>query len=189
LILHTFTFRHCCWRLLAALVLMSAVLSPVWAELLDSAKEYQIKAAYVTKLSNFISWPDERFSDNADTIRICIFGEDPFKNSIDLAAQRVKVKGRGVAIQRLSRNADGTACHIVFISQSEQRSIPFILGSLAGHPILTVSDTQAFLEQGGMVEFYTNVQRQIRLQLAPEAILETDMKVSANLLAIGRKRD
>lgn len=187
----SFTFISRCrwWRLFTVPVLLLGSLPATGAETLSSAKEYQIKAAYIAKLSSFITWPDRRFSSSSDNLKICILGDDPFTNSIDLAAKQMSKKGRSVAIQRLPGNADSTNCHIVFISQSEQRSVPFILGRLMEQPILTISDTDAFLKQGGMVEFYTNAQRQIRLQIDPETVQERGLKVNANLLAISRKKD
>ena len=184
----TFTLRRRWWRCLAPALLLAA-LPPAQAETLDSAREYQIKAAYVAKLASFITWPPERFSGDGDPIRLCILGDDPFKSTIDLAAKQAGVKGHGVAILRQAGDADTANCHIVFISQSEQRRVPFILGRLANQSVLTVSDTDAFLKQGGMVEFYTNAQRQIRLQVDPETVQGSGLKVSANLLAIGRKKD
>ena len=177
------------WWRCPALALLLAVVPPAQAETLDSAKEYQIKAAYTAKLASFITWPDELFSSDSAPIKLCILGDDPFKKSIVLAAERVKAKGRSVEVHRQVNDTDAANCHIVFISQSEQRRVPFIIGRLAEQAVLTVSDTDAFLKQGGMVEFYTNAQRQIRLQVDPETVESGGLKVSSTLLNIGRKRD
>jgi hypothetical protein len=159
------------------------------AETLDSAKEYQIKAAYVAKLAGFVTWPDERFNSASAPLQVCILGEDSFRETIDLAARQAGVKGRSVEVRRMNADADTEACHIVFISQSEQRRMAFILQRLEKQMVLTVSDNPEFLRLGGMVEFYINQQRQIRLQVDPETVQSRGLKVSANLLAIGRKKD
>jgi hypothetical protein len=159
------------------------------AETVEAAKEYQIKAAYTAKLASFITWPDEHFSSEDAPIKLCILGEDLFNTSIDIAAKKVKGKGRSVEVHRQVSDTESATCHILFVSQSEQRRVPFIIGRLIGQPVLTVSDTDAFLKQGGMVEFYTNAQRQIRLQVDPETIQDGGLKVSTTLLNIGRKRD
>lgn len=153
---------------------------------IDSAPEYLIKAAYIAKLANFITWPESTFSDATANLNLCILGEDPFEINIERAAAQVKPDGRNLVIQRFTELEDSTYCHILYISQSERRRLPNILDFLNRRPVLTVSDNETFVQLGGMVELYRNRRRQVRLAVDLESIQEAELKISAKLLRISR---
>ncbi|MBE9561948.1 MAG: YfiR family protein [Proteobacteria bacterium] len=153
-----------------------------------SAKEYQIKAVYLSKLIHFITWPTIAFSSVDAPYQLCILGEDPFKHNIDIVFRDRKIKNRSVIIKRLSQTSTTDRCHILFVAASHLRQVSFIVDNVHNKKkhTLTVSDMPAFIRQGGMIELYSNRKRQVRLAIDPETLLEAKLKVSANLLRISR---
>ena len=163
-------------------------LTTSYAATKTSAKEYQIKAVYLSKLIHFVTWPDEAFNTPDTPYQLCILGEDPFKYRIDIIFRNKKIKNRNIEINRLQYLSESESCHILFISQSHVRQVSFIVDSVQmdSKSMLTVSDTSSFISQGGMIELYNNRKRQVRLAIDPETLQEAGLKISANLLRISR---
>jgi hypothetical protein len=78
---------------------------------------------------------------------------------------------------------------VVFISGSELRRLPAIIGDLRGTRALTVGESADFTALGGMVGLSTKGE-QVRLDINLEATAAEHLKVSARLLALtsGRRR-
>jgi hypothetical protein len=116
----------------------------------SAAEEYEIKAAFLYNLGNYLRFPESSLSDD-DTdqlFQICILGKDPFQQNIDSAAEGEKIQGHSPKIRRLQRVQEAEGCHLIFISDSERARLKSILQALNSRPILTVSDMDDFLEQG-----------------------------------------
>ncbi len=174
------------FRLLIILILFVGVSIVSYAATQTSAKEYQIKAVYLSKLIHFITWPTIAFSSVDAPYQLCILGEDPFKHNIDIVFRDRKIKNRSVIIKRLKQATATDHCHILFVAASHLRQVSFIVDNVRNKHTLTVSDMPTFISQGGMIELYSNRKRQVRLAIDPATLLEAKLKVSANLLRISR---
>ncbi|MCZ6675759.1 MAG: YfiR family protein [Candidatus Poribacteria bacterium] len=118
-----------------------------------SAREYQIKAAYLYNFAKFVQWPAEAFKDDTTPITIGILGEDPFSEHLDRIIKNKTAQGRQIKVRRFKGLKDLEFCHILFISESEKKRLKQILESLENLHILTVSETKGFAQSGGMVKF------------------------------------
>jgi YfiR/HmsC-like len=172
-------------RMATFTIVMSLFYPMVYAY--SAAEEYEIKAAFLYNLGNYLRFPASNLSDD-DTdqlFQICILGSDPFQQNIDSAAEGEKIQGHPPKIRRLQRVQEVEGCHILFISTSERARLKSILQALNTRPILTVSDMEDFLEQGGMLAFY-NENNKIRLALDLDKIKSVNIKPSANLLKLAK---
>ncbi len=113
-----------------------------------------------------------------------MIGDNPFGIDLYLVVEDETVEGRKAVIQHLSIVEQANQCQIVFINQSEQAHVTRILTYLQKYPILTVSDMENFVQQGGMVQFFNTVRQKVRFIIAPETVMNAELKVSANLLEI-----
>jgi hypothetical protein len=153
---------------------------------LDAAKEYEIKAAFLFNLGAFVTWPARSF-DNADSpFHICVLGNDPFGERLDVITAGQKISAHPVKILRVSDTVQAQSCEILFISDSEQLRVQAIFDNLQGRPVLTVGDMDNFVIRGGMVQFYPR-NNKIRLMLDPETFSEAGLKPSAHLMRISKR--
>jgi hypothetical protein len=152
---------------------------------LPVAQEYQVKAVFLYRFASFVRWPNSVFANRYTPFRICILGDDPFREEIDITVENESIKGRRIEIQRLSNLAIVNSCQILFISQSQASYLSSILTYLQKKPILTVSDIDTFVEQGGMIQFF-KVGRRVRFYIAPDTVKKTGLQVSGNLLRIAK---
>lgn len=172
------------WLLsLAALCLAGA-----WAAAAGSdagPSEYQVKAAFLYNFTKFTVWPANAFSAATAPIVIGIVGEDPFGKAIDDIVRGEVVGGRELVVKRLPADGDLRSCHLLFISRSEKDRLPAVLSQLKGSPVLTVSDTDRFGEQGGMVNLLL-ANKTIKIEINQAAAEQGGLQISAKLLRLAR---
>ena len=125
----------------------------VAAEEPAGVSEYQVKAAYLYKLTKFTDWPASAFASSNSLMVIGIVGEDPFGKALDDLVSGETVREHPLVVKRLRSGDDLRTCHVLFISRSKKEQVSVLLQKLKGSPVLTVSDTSGFAEQGGMVNF------------------------------------
>lgn len=143
---------------------------------------YKVKAAYLYNFTRLIEWPEESLADPEAPLRVCIVGEDPFGSMLDPMTER-KAKGRGIAIERMSRGDDYGLCHLLFISASEDERLPQILSMIGDRPALTVSDLTDFASQGGIIGFVIR-DGKVRFEINLKRAREVGIRISARLLKI-----
>lgn len=177
-------WRQGVYRSALALVLLCFALLPgMSAYAATAAKEYQIKAVYLFNVVTFIQWPKNLYGARGNKFRLCILGTDPFGTLLKVVTRREKIAGRAIVISRLQSVEEAGECNTIFVSRSEKHQITHILDNVPKYA-LTVSDNDAFVRQGGMVELYTNRRRQVKLAVAPTNMEAGGLSVSSKLLKI-----
>jgi hypothetical protein len=144
-------------------------------------KEYDVKAAFLYHLAEFVEWPPEAFPAAENPLVIGVLGADPFGKALDEIAEDVVVKNRKLKVQRFHNMEEVKTCHILFISQSEAGRLDQIFSLLKDRKILTVGDTEGFALRGGIVRFRTE-KNKIRLRINIDAARAASLTISSKLL-------
>jgi len=147
--------------------------------------EYQLKAAFLFRFTEFVEWPAAAFSTAQSPIRICVLGSDPFRDALDRTVEGQRVHGRNVVPVRMRRIDQVSGCNIVFISRSEANRAADILMRLRGSPVLTVADMDNFLQLGGTINFVTEGGR-IRFDISMGSAQRGQLQLSSKLLRLAR---
>ncbi len=140
----------------------------------DITFEYKLKALYISRLADFITWPK---STDKQTFKICI-------NPNDLVAIQLKkiklsdVLNRQVKVTPPPKDLSITQCNFLYLSQGR-----FDSSLLANSPVLTLSSQAGFAEQGGMIEFYIE-QGKVRMKANLKAVNQSGIKLSSKLLRL-----
>ena len=164
--------------LVLALGLLSAAPGRAQA---PAPSEYQLKAAFLYNFAKFIDWPPEAFADGKSPFIIGILGDNPFGNDLEPMVAGKKINEHPIAVQTNFAAAEATNCHILFISSSEKKRLPEIIQSLRGTTVLTVGETERFIETGGIINFVPEAGK-IRFQINGDAARAARLKVSSKLL-------
>jgi YfiR/HmsC-like len=170
--------------ILAVLVCAHIVAAPN-AHAQDVLPEYQVKAAYLFNFLKFVEYPNESSMDPLAPIVIGVIGDDPFGNALPQVVIGKTVQGRDLVIHVYRIGEDLRGAHILFISASERKRLPMILSSLRGSSVLTVADTEGFLEAGGMIQFLSENDR-VRFAINVDATSRAKLKMSSKLLSLAR---
>ena len=170
------------WRVLELLILVSILRLSATAQ---SAGEYQVKAAFLYNFAKFIEWPPSGFRNATAPLQICILGRDPFGQGLRDIVSTKTVNGRKFEVDYLVDMQLARACHILFVASSEKARIKQILESMRGTVALTVSDTEGFAEQGGMIDFLLNNDRVV-FEVNRNAAEQAGLKISSKLLSVAK---
>jgi hypothetical protein len=151
----------------------------------DPVDEYQLKAALLYHLSQFVEWPDSGRADRHAPLLVCILGQDSFAHSLTTTMPKETDTGRPVIVRQLARDTPISGCHILYISSSERKSAERIFMSLDGSGILTVGEMAQFAARGGIVQF-TLGDRRVRFDINVAAASRSGLKISSKLLALAQ---
>jgi hypothetical protein len=131
----------------------------------------------------FVEWPQETFTATNGNFVLCVLGRDPFDTRLNRAFQGKQVRGHDVVIERSSRLRELDSCHILFVSDSEEKRISVIVRELAGRHVLTVSDAEDFVDRGGMIQLNRSGS-QVQFDISRTAISRAQLTVSPKLLKL-----
>lgn len=167
------------------LVLVQALIPAVAAGQGDSAGEYELKAAMLYDLTLFVEWPASAYPDSQAPTVLCVLGRDPFGPSLPSLASKPTVNGRPMQIRHLEKDKDLHACHILYISSSERKTVFQTISSLKGSSVLTVGEMGQFAARGGMIQLSLD-ERQVHFAINLDAVSQANLRISSRLLALAR---
>lgn len=162
-----------------------AILS-VAAASAQTASEYDVKAAFLYNFTKFVEWPPAAFPAESSQLKVCILGDNPFGKSLESVIAGEEVQGRKLQLWEMDILHSPDFCHILFISRSERARIPAVLMAVQGSPVLTVSETDGFLEKGGTINFKIQ-EGKVRFEINPGAAERGGLKMSSKLLRLATR--
>ncbi len=147
--------------------------------------EYEVKAAFLLNFARFVEWPPSSYEDAEAPVRICVLGDDPFGMLLDETLADQNIGGRPVAAVRSTDAETLTRCHVLFVAASEADRVVDVLEAFEGTYALTVSEVRDFARLGGAFNFFLERGR-VRFEVNPEAARRHGLRVSSELLRLGR---
>jgi hypothetical protein len=147
--------------------------------------EYEIKAAFLYNFAKFIEWPTDQFVAPGSPIVIGVVGQDPFDGVLDQTVKDKTINGRSLLIKRSNAVQDLKSCHILFVSPSEKKRLPQIMSGLAQASVLTVSETEQFLQEGGIINFVIENNR-VRFDINKGMADRARIRISSKLLGLAK---
>jgi hypothetical protein len=201
------------WGYTAAIAMLAMYtvpcIAPAYA---DSAfpHEYRIKAAFMYNFITFVDgWKfqeeagqDNRNSSNDErSILIGIISEDPFQDAFEPLMDK-RIRGRKIAIKYFKGLSDLDSedkkttvhpdiedikrCDVLFVGPSEQRYIDNTLDPIRTDSILTVADSEGFLQKGGIINFVTE-KNKIRFEINTAAAKRAKLTIRSKLLRLATR--
>ncbi|HEY4362029.1 MAG TPA: YfiR family protein [Bryobacteraceae bacterium] len=167
-------------RFLAAILLLCAPLSTRAAE---QPSEYQVKAVFLLNFVKFIEWPASAFARADSPVTICIWGKDPFGETLDRTMAGEVVNGRRVVATRITRAPSPRSCQVLFLETWEKEAAKAVSG--LGPGVLTVGEGRDFLRNSGMIAFSVE-DRRVRFDINRTAAERASLKLSSKLLSVAR---
>jgi hypothetical protein len=171
------------WRRVA-LGLLLAMVSGTPGLKAQALSEAQVKAGFLFNFAKYVEWPVEAFHSKEAPVWLCVAGRDPFGPAID-AFDGKQVHGRPIVVRRIpSGSEDFRGCHVLYVSDSEQRHVAPLLRSAQGS-ILTVSDIDGFVDVGGAIGL-VNADERIQFEVNVSTLQRASLKASSQLLKLAR---
>lgn len=180
--MHTI-FKHWVRKLLFTLAMIlfsgcaSASITPAHAE---GPKEYVVKAAILYKFIQFVEWPST--GGPMTDINVCLIGTDPFGSVLSII-EKQKLNNTAVHVVRNVPDSKVSACHVLFISTSEEYRASKILSMVQGKPILTVSEIDGFITKGGMIGFMMS-DNKVKFEINNVSARKANLRIDAQVLEL-----
>ena len=134
--------------------------------------EPEIKAAFLTHLMGFVSWPGQQ---QAKTI--CVEQDDATAQAVvSILATRVDAE---LELIILASAEELPTCDLLYMNSGTMEGVD----GLFHRGVLTVADADGFAQQGGMIEFQRKANR-IALIINTGAMYEAGLTASSRLLAL-----
>jgi hypothetical protein len=134
-------------------VLVAFSVSASLAAEVAAPSEYELKAVFVYNFIKFTEWPAAKLGKSGDPFIIGILGKDPFAGALDKVVEGEMIYSKPVVVRRFARADEAAASHVLFISASEEQTVPVVLKLLdtpdAG--VLTIGETENFTRRGGVI--------------------------------------
>lgn len=145
--------------------------------------ESEVRAAITVNFVHFVDWPDNPPA--SAEILICVAGRSATGDAL-LAFNGRTVHGRRIAVANRQHTADCGDCRLLFIGESSRRRGEDWLRDLAGQPILTVSESEDFLPNGGIINL-ARAGNRIVFDVNLGAMRRAGLRLGSPLLRLARE--
>lgn len=146
----------------------------------EVAREQSIKAAFIYKFGEFVTWPAASWT--VGDFHICTLGDPGIAALIAQLAETERVSGRHVVARSLESTRDSNRCHVVFISASASIAAADRQG-LLHKPILIVTDTGRPATEPAMIHFVIREDR-VRFSIDDRLAADSGLAISSKLLSV-----
>lgn len=142
--------------------------------------ESAVKAAYIYRFLEYVSWPPEALKFAEDPFVIGTTQDDDVTAELRRIARERTMLNRKLVVTVVKAERD-PAVHVLYVAPPD---LPrFAKAFEPRRPVLVVADSRDALEQGAMINFVASEGR-IKFEVAIDAAQRAGLTISARLLAI-----
>jgi hypothetical protein len=163
------------WMLGAFLALLLA--APASAQQLN---ELNLKAQYLVGFTGFVQWTD---GERPPPISIGVVGDKVLFDAVSVQAARQRAAGRDLEARFIAPGDSLQGLDILFLSKDFEGELKALIAQAARYQILTVGESDGFIDAGGMIEFVLRKNR-LRFEINLVATESNGMSLSSKLLRL-----
>ena len=167
-----------------ALILLFTCLTKLFSQP-GSTPQAEVKAVFLYNFSQFVEWPANLFSTPNEPFVIAILGENPFGPYLEETIRNEKMNGHPLVIKYFTQPEEMKGCHILFINKKNLSQLSQTLTALKNRSVLTVSDSPAFAQNGGMIQFFIE-NNKVKFEVNMEAVKDANLSISSKMLRLAQ---
>ena len=142
--------------------------------------EYDVKAALLLNFARFIEWPETAFPDARSPINVCVFGSNPFGDTLQRTLSGETAGNRTLAARQVKNLADGAGCHLLFVPTGAESRAGSILHQQGSYAV-SVGESPRFEDMGGAVTLVLEEGR-VRFKVNLQPVERRGIRISARML-------
>jgi len=148
-------------------------------------QENKVKAVFLFQFINYVEWPTNAFKTPTAPIVVGVLGNDPFGPLLDQTMKGEKLHGRALQVRRGRTVEELAGCHVLYVSESEERRTKEIINAVTNKPVLTVGDFEGFAREGGVMNYYIENDK-VKFEANLHAASNARIKLSSQLLKLAK---
>jgi hypothetical protein len=145
--------------------------------------EAAVKAAYIYRFLEYVSWPAESFKTPDEPIVIGVTQDDEIAAELRRIARERMVNSRRMVVVPARAERD-LAVHVLYVSAPDMQKT--MKGSVRQKPVLIITDTADGLEQGATINFVQSEGR-IKFEVSLDAAQRAGLTISSRLLGVAAR--
>jgi YfiR/HmsC-like len=143
---------------------------------------YVLKAVYLEKFSRFVTWPEECSMDDSEKpFVISVIGKTPLYKNLEQIYSMQKINNKKVEIRKINNLYEIKNSHILVIAESEKRNLLNILALTEKLPVLTVSESPNFANEGVLINFFEE-RNKLKFEVNETAVIKSPLQMSFYLM-------
>jgi hypothetical protein len=159
--------------------LLAADAARVYAQ---DVTEVSLKGAFIFNFARFTEWPSESLPATA-AVSACVVGDRGVGEALKRSVSGQKLNGRAIVVSIVEPNAPLPSCHFLYVSGIARARMAEIVYGVHEAPVLTVSDDDAFIKAGGMIQVFIESGK-MRFRVNPKSAKRAKLQLSSRLLAL-----
>jgi hypothetical protein len=165
--------------LLAAVWAMSPAARPATAA--ESYSEDAVKAAFLYRFTSYVDWPSQAATDPQFTI--AVLDADGVASELGRLLQNRQIQNRPAQVKAIKNLRELDGAQMLYIGGSHRDDLRRLISSVAGRPVLVVTNADGGLDAGSSVNFLLIDQR-VRFEISLDAAQGSGLRVASELLAV-----
>jgi hypothetical protein len=147
------------------------------------ASDVETQAAFISMLGRFVTWPDAAFETNGAPVVVGLLGSGPLADAVQSTLPRKSLRDRPYDIRVLSDVSEAADCHIVVVTETRESAARDIAHQLKDLGALSVGQSSAFAEAGGVVGMVMHDGR-VAFDVNQQVARRADLKIDGRLLRL-----
>ncbi len=143
----------------------------------------KVRAAFVIKLTRYMTWEDPPESESDSPIRIGVVGQPAVAEALGALIPDQTFDGRPFELVRANRLEDALDCHIVYVGERESDAIETQREAMEASHALTIGEGPEFAQDGGIVRLFERENR-LAFEINRAAARRTGVRFSSQLLRL-----
>lgn len=169
-----------CFPVARWLAIAAALVFAIPSSFGEITTEAQLKAAYLVNFLKYVEFPGTR-----STVNLCLFGRDSLGPYL-AGYEGKQIGGHELHIRKVSSPEQLTDCQELFIPDTEEARVAVILRWVDKQAILTVSDSETFIRDGGAIALI-RAEGRLQFEINNEALNRANLKASSQMLRLARQ--
>jgi hypothetical protein len=149
-----------------------------------SAEVYQeaaVKAAFLYRFTGYVGWPEGSIP--GDRFTIAVIGSKSASEELQRLVAGRRIKDRLAQIRLVRSVGQALDAQMIFLGSDYGGDLKSAVTTIAGRPILIVTDDQHGLDNGAMLSFVM-IDRRVRFDVSLPAAQQANLKISSELLGV-----
>lgn len=147
--------------------------------------EDELKSATLLAFVQNAHWPDQPSADTP--LSVGVVGRPAFVHCLQTRMEGKSVGGRALRVMAINGLADSGCCQVVYFATDKPAEIKPVLQSFSSSHVLTIGETDGFLEGGGAVNLFL-MDGHMAFEVSLETLGRAGVEISSKLLRFGQIR-